>query len=35
MRQLGATATADGRPANELIDGDPNTFLVQRRPARQ
>ena len=26
MGQLGATATADGRRANELIDGDPNTF---------
>ncbi len=26
MHQLGATATADGRRANELIDGDPNTF---------
>jgi len=26
MRQLGATATADGRRANELLDGDPNTF---------
>jgi hypothetical protein len=26
MRALGATATADGRRANELVDGDPNTF---------
>lgn len=26
MRALGATATADGRHANELVDGDPNTF---------
>jgi beta-galactosidase len=25
MHALGATATADGRRANELIDGDPNT----------
>ncbi len=26
MHQLRATATADGHRANELIDGDPNTF---------
>jgi hypothetical protein len=26
MRRLGAAATADGRRADELIDGDPNTF---------
>lgn len=26
MARLGATATADGRDAAELIDGDPNTF---------
>ncbi len=26
MRELGATATADGRNAGELLDGDPNTF---------
>jgi len=26
MHQLGAAATADGRRANELLDGDPNTF---------
>ncbi len=26
MRQLGATAEADGRNANAIIDGDPNTF---------
>lgn len=26
MRELGATATADGRRASELVDGDPNTF---------
>jgi hypothetical protein len=26
MRALGAAATADGRRANELVDGDPNTF---------
>jgi hypothetical protein len=26
MHQLGATATADGRRANELLDGDPDTF---------
>ena len=26
MRRLGATATADGRRANEIVDGDPNTF---------
>jgi hypothetical protein len=26
MHRLGATATADGHRANELIDGDPNTF---------
>jgi len=26
MRKLGATATADGKPANEILDGDPNTF---------
>ena len=26
MRKLGATATVDGKPANEIIDGDPNTF---------
>lgn len=26
MRRLGATAIADGRRANELVDGDPNTF---------
>src|ERR1019366_7885307 len=26
MHKLGATATADGRPANEIFDGDPNTF---------
>jgi hypothetical protein len=26
MRELGATATADGNRARELVDGDPNTF---------
>jgi hypothetical protein len=26
MRRLGATAEADGRTANAIIDGDPNTF---------
>jgi hypothetical protein len=26
MRKLGATATGDGKPANEILDGDPNTF---------
>jgi hypothetical protein len=26
MRELGATATADGQRAGELVDGDPNTF---------
>ena len=26
MRKLGATATADGQPAAEILDGDPNTF---------
>lgn len=26
MHRLGATATADGRRANEILDGDPNTF---------
>ena len=26
MRRLGATAEADGRNANAIIDGDPNTF---------
>jgi hypothetical protein len=26
MHQLGATALADGRPAREIVDGDPNTF---------
>ncbi len=26
MHQLGATATADGHSADEIIDGDPNTF---------
>ncbi len=26
MRELGATALADGRPADEILDGDPNTF---------
>ena len=26
MHQLGATATADGRRADEIVDGDPNTF---------
>ncbi len=26
MHQLGATAEADGRNADEIIDGDPNTF---------
>ena len=26
MHRLGATATADGREADELLDGDPNTF---------
>ena len=26
MHQLGATATADGHRANEIVDGDPNTF---------
>jgi hypothetical protein len=26
MHELGATATADGRRANEIVDGDPNTF---------
>jgi hypothetical protein len=26
MHQLGATATADGRRADEILDGDPNTF---------
>jgi hypothetical protein len=26
MHRLGATATADGRGADELLDGDPNTF---------
>jgi len=26
MRSLGASATADGRSANEIVDGDPNTF---------
>jgi len=25
MNALGATARADGRPANEIVDGDPNT----------
>jgi len=26
MRKLGATATADGKPATEILDGDPNTY---------
>jgi len=26
MRKLGASALADGKPANEILDGDPNTF---------
>jgi len=26
MHKLGATATGDGKPANEILDGDPNTF---------
>ena len=26
MRKLGATATADGQPAQEILDGDPNTY---------
>jgi hypothetical protein len=26
MRKLGAQATADGQPADALLDGDPNTF---------
>ncbi len=26
MHKLGATATANGEPADELVDGDPNTF---------
>lgn len=26
MRELGASAVADGAPADEIIDGDPNTF---------
>ena len=26
MRKLGASATADGQPADEILDGDPNTF---------
>jgi hypothetical protein len=26
MRKLGATAAADGKPAGEILDGDPNTF---------
>ena len=26
MHRLGATATADGAPARELVDGDPNTY---------
>ena len=26
MRELGASALADGSPADEIIDGDPNTF---------
>ena len=26
MRKLGATASADGKPAPEILDGDPNTY---------
>ena len=26
MRKLGATAHGDGKPANDILDGDPNTF---------
>ncbi len=26
MRKLGATATGDGKPAPEILDGDPNTY---------
>ena len=26
MRKLGAKAVADGKPASEVLDGDPNTF---------
>lgn len=26
MRKLGATATGDGKPAKEILDGDPNSF---------
>ena len=37
MKKLGARATVSGEPANQLIDGDPNTFLQvgdQRGSAR-
>ena len=33
MHRLQATAEADGRPANELIDGDPNTLWTSAKGA--
>jgi beta-galactosidase len=38
MKKLKATAQVNGAPANNVIDGDPNTFLLvgdQRAPARE
>lgn len=38
MKKLGARAQVGGEPANQVIDGDPNTFLLvgdQRAPARE
>src|SRR5947209_641300 len=28
MKKLGATAQVNGEPANQVVDGDPNTFLL-------
>src|SRR4030095_11496039 len=32
MKKLGAAAQVDGHPANEAIDGDPNTFVTAGDP---
>jgi hypothetical protein len=32
MKKLGATAQVGGQPANQVIDGDPNTFVLAGDP---
>ena len=32
MKKLGATAQAKGHAANDVIDGDPNTFVIAGDP---